>query len=83
MEKYVNQTKGLLVMLQSSLGEEELHRSAKAGEEMWEALRKVTDDHGLNVREMLNATLSVNHEILEMIDNQMKEAKKEMGLDES
>lgn len=78
MEKYLAQTKGLLGLLQATISQEELERSVKAGEEMWEVIREICDRHHLNVQEMLNATLACHATILEVANEQMNEVKKEM-----
>lgn len=79
MEKYLEQTKGLLGIIQATISEEELEKSVKAGEEMWEAIRKITDKHGLNVQEMLNATLACHHTIIEVANEQINQKKEEMS----
>jgi hypothetical protein len=76
MEKYLAQTQGLLGLIQATISQEELEKSAKAGEEMWEAIREITDKHGLNVQEMLNATLACHATIIEVANEQMEEVKK-------
>lgn len=80
MEKYLAQTQALLGMIQATISEEELKRSVVAGEEMWEEIRKITDKYGLNVQEMLNATLSCHSTILDAVNEQISETKKEMGI---
>lgn len=80
MEKYLNETQGLLGLLQATISEEELSRSAAAGEEMWEAIKATTDKYGLNVQEMMNATLACHLTILEVANEQLNEKKKELGL---
>lgn len=80
MEKYLAQTQALLGMIQATISEEELKRSVAAGEEMWEEIRKITDKYGLNVQEMLNATLSCHSTIFDAVNEQISETKKEMGI---
>lgn len=82
MEKYLTQTQGLLGIIQATISKEEMDRSVKAGEEMWEAIREITDRYELNVQEMLNATLACHSTILEVANEQINEVKKEMGEDE-
>lgn len=78
MDKYLEQTNALLGLLQATIGEKELERSAKAGEEIWEAIRTITDKYELNVQEMLNATLACHSTILEVANEQMEEVRKEL-----
>lgn len=80
MEKYLNETQGLLGLVQATISEKELNRSAVAGEEMWEAIRAVTDKYELNVQEMMSATLACHHTILEVVNEQLTEKKEELGL---
>lgn len=78
MDKYLEMTQGLLGLIQATISKEELERSAQAGEEMWEAIREICEKHGLNVQEMLNATLACHATILEVANEQLEEKKKEM-----
>jgi hypothetical protein len=78
MEKYIAQTEGLLGLFQATAQKEEMERSAKAGEEMWEAIRSVTEKYSLNVQEMMMATLACHNTILEVANEQMEEVKKEL-----
>lgn len=80
MEKYINETQGLLAVVQATLSEDSLQNSVAAGEEMWEAIRQIVDKYELNVQEMLNATLACHHTILEIINEELTAKKKEMGL---
>lgn len=80
MEKYLTQTQGLLNLLQATISPDELEKAAKAGEEMWEAIRNITDKYELNVQEMMSATLGCHLTILEVANDQIDEKKKEMGL---
>jgi hypothetical protein len=80
MEKYLNETQGLLGLVQATITEAELKRSTDAGIEMWDAIKEVTDRYGLNVQEMLNATLGCHQSIMEVVNEQLIEKKKEMGL---
>ena len=79
MEKYLAQTQGLLGLIQATISEEELERSVKAGEEIWEAIRAIADKYQLNVQEMLNATLACHQTILEVALEQINKVKKEIG----
>lgn len=79
MEKYLNETQGLLGLVQATISEEEMERSAKAGIEMWDAIKEITDRYELNVQEMMNATLGCHHTILEIVNEQLETKKKEMG----
>ncbi len=79
MEKYLTQTNGLLGLIQATISEEEMKRSAKAGEEMWDAIRAITDEYELNVKEMLSATLACHGTIIEVAMEQISEVKKEMN----
>lgn len=79
MEKYLEQTNALLGLIQATISKEELDNSTQAGEEMWEAIRAITDKYQLNVHEMLNATLACHSTIIEVANEQIEEAKKEMG----
>jgi hypothetical protein len=80
MEKYLNETQGLLSIVQATISEEEMERSTEAGIEMWEAIKGITEKYGLNVQEMMNATLACHHTILEVVNEQLTAKKKEMGL---
>ncbi|ACK98807.1 MULTISPECIES: hypothetical protein [Bacillus] len=77
MEKYLAQTQALLGMIQATISEEELKQSSKAGEEMWKEIRGITDNYQLNIQEMLNAILSCHYTILEAVNEQIHETKKE------
>lgn len=78
MDKYLSQTQGLLGIIQATISEEEMENSAKAGEEMWEAIRQITDKYQLNVQEMLNATLGCHSTIMEVAIEQLNAVKKEL-----
>lgn len=78
MNKYLEQTNALLGLIQATISQEELDRSAKAGEEMWKAICEITDRYGLNVQEMLNATLACHSTIIDVANEQMEEVKKGM-----
>jgi hypothetical protein len=82
MEKYFNQTQGLLGLIQATISEKEMENSAKAGEEMWEAIREITNKYQLNINEMLNATLACHSTIIEVAMEQMDEVKEEMKSNE-
>lgn len=74
-DQYILQTEGLLGLIQATLSKEELKRSAKAGEELWEAIRQVADKYELNVQEMLNATIACHTTILEVANEQIQANK--------
>jgi hypothetical protein len=78
MEKYLTSTEGLLALIQATLSQEQLDRSTKAGEEMWEAIRAVTDKYKLNVQEMLNATLACHATIIDVANDQINEVREGM-----
>lgn len=78
MNNYLEQTQGLLAIIQVTLSEKEMEHSAKASEEMWEEIRKITEKYNLNVQEMLNATLACHATIIEVANEQLTEKKKEM-----
>jgi hypothetical protein len=80
MEKYLTSTESLLALIQSTLSPQELDRSAKAGEEMWEEIRSITDKYKLNVQQMLNATLACHATIIEVANEQINEARKGMKI---
>jgi hypothetical protein len=80
MEKYLTSTEGLLALIQATLSQEQLDRSTKAGEEMWEAIRAVTDKYKLNVQEMLNATLACHATIIEVANDQINEVREGMKI---
>lgn len=75
MEEFFNQSKGFLGILQSIMSQEERERSAEAADAMFEQIRQVTADKKLNVREMANAALAVQVELLEIIMQQTEEMK--------
>jgi hypothetical protein len=72
MEEYLNYTKAYIALLQSSLSEEELEKSKKAGEEMFHSIHAIIEKHQLSIREMLNATLAIHQTILEVIHEQLE-----------
>lgn len=78
MDNYLANTKGLLGIIQATMTEKEFKKSVQAGEEMWEAIRKITDKYQLNVQEMLNATLSCHATIIEVANEQINDFKKEL-----
>jgi hypothetical protein len=75
MEEFLNQTRGFLGVIQSIMTPEEREHSAKVAEQMYEAIREVTKDTNLNVREMLNASLAVQATILELTLEQMEDRR--------
>ena len=78
MEKYFEQAQGVLRLIQSTISKEEFENSTKAGMEMWDAIKAITEKYGLNVQEMLNATMSCHCTIIEVANEQLMEKKKEM-----
>lgn len=81
MEKYLAQTQGLLGLIQATISQEELNRSADAGTEMYEAIKEITAKYNLNVQEMMNATLGIHQTILEIAIEQLDKKKEEMGIE--
>jgi hypothetical protein len=75
MENYINATEAYLGMIQSTMSDEEFKRSTKAGEEMYEEIKKITAKHNLNITEMLNSTLAIHMTILEVCNEQIEEMK--------
>lgn len=71
MDEYLYYTKAFIGIIQSSLSEEELERSKKAGMEMVEAITNISEKYQLSVREMLNTTLGIHEAILETIQEQL------------
>ena len=72
MDKYITQSEGLLGVVQATMNEDEIKRSAEAGEKMWDAIKQLTDEYQLNVHEVLNATLGCHIAILEVVNEQIE-----------
>lgn len=75
MEEFLNKSKGFLGLLQSAMTQAEIERSGEAADEMFEQIRLVTADKELNIREMANAALAVQVELLQIIMEQTEERK--------
>lgn len=73
MEKYLNQTKGFLGVIQSILDEKELKESSDAAQEMYEAIRDIVEKRNMNIRETLHAVLALNATILSLTLEQMED----------
>lgn len=72
MEKFINQTKGFLGVLQSTMSEKELDRSEIAALEIHKTIKAIIDNHELNYKEALNSILAVNADILQTAVNIIK-----------
>jgi len=79
MEKYLAQTQAILGLIQSTMDEESMENSTKAGEEIWNAIREITDKYDLTVQEMLNAALACHATIIEVATEQIDKSKDEEG----
>lgn len=75
MESYIANTQAFLGIVQATISDSEFKRSCEAGEKMYEAFSTIANEYGLNMREMLNAVLSINVGILEVMQEQLKEMK--------
>ena len=75
MESYIATTEAFLGLLQSAMSEEEFERSASAAEEMYEQFRLIAEKNELNIREMLNAILSINCGTMELMKEQLEQLK--------
>ncbi|GAK42133.1 hypothetical protein TCA2_4625 [Paenibacillus sp. TCA20] len=75
MEEFLNQSKGFLGILQSMLTDKEKENSAEAADLMFEEIRKISEDKELNIREMMNAALAVQAEILQLVIEKTEEMK--------
>lgn len=81
MESYIANTKAFLGIIQASLTDEEFKKSCEAGEKMFTAFSSISNEHELNMREVLNAALSVTVGVLQVLEEQLNEKKGE-GKDE-
>lgn len=75
MESYLQFTEAYLGMIQVTLTDEEMDRSSKAGEEIFDAIAEITDKYNLTIKEMLNATVGVHYSIMKSADEQLEEYK--------
>lgn len=75
MESYLQFTEAYLGMIQTTLSDEELKRSSKAGEEIFDAIAEITDKYNLTIKEMLNASVGVHYSIMQSTDDQLQEYK--------
>lgn len=77
MDKYLEQTMGLLRLYQSIMSEAEMEKSSEAGTEIYESIREIAGKYQLNIHEMMNATLSCHATIIEAANEEINKVKEE------
>jgi len=75
MERFFNQTKAFLSVIQAAMKPDEREKSAEIAEEMYEAISAIVNKHQINILQTINAVLAVNTTVLELALQQIEERR--------